>query len=87
MVLPNKHVPVHRSLVGLGGEILRILADRPRTVSSTWELLRTRNLDASFEQFALAASFLFSLGAVDLDGDNLRRVARVQSSGLHGGAP
>ena len=72
MVLPNKHVPVHRSLVGLGGEILRILGDRPRTVSSTWERLRTGNADASFEQFALAASFLFSLGAVDLEGDTLR---------------
>jgi hypothetical protein len=81
MVLPNKHVPVNRSLVGLGGEILRILADRPRTVSSTWERLRTRNADASFEQFALAASFLFSLGAVDLEGDTLRRVAHGPSGG------
>ncbi len=81
MVLPNKHVPVNRSLVGLGGEILTILADRPRTVSTTWERLRTRNLDASFEQFALAASFLFSLGAIDLDGDNLRSKASETSSG------
>lgn len=81
MVLPNKHLPVNRSLVGLGAEILGILADRPRTVSSTWERLRTRNVDTSFEQFALAASFLFSLGAVDLDGDNLRRVARAPSGG------
>ncbi len=81
MVLPNKHIPVHRSLVGLGGEILRILADRPRTVSSTWERLRTGNAEASFEQFALAASFLFSLGAVDLEGDTLRRVASAPSDG------
>ena len=73
MVLPNKHLPVNRSLVGLGGEILGILAGRQRTVSSTWERVRTTNAEASFEQFALATSFLFSLGAIELDGDNLRK--------------
>lgn len=81
MVLPNKHVPVNRSLVGLGGKILGILADRPRTVSSTWERLRMRSAEASFEQFALAASFLFSLGAIEMEGDNLRRVARQPPGG------
>jgi hypothetical protein len=75
MVLPNKHIPVRRSLLGLGGEILGILSDRPRSVSSTWQRLRTLNGDASFEQFALAASFLFSLGAIELDGDTLKRMA------------
>ena len=80
MLLPNKHVPVNRSLVGLGGTILGILQDRPRTVSSTWERVRTSNIDASFEQFALAASFLFALGAVELEDDNLR-VTRLRSGG------
>lgn len=75
MVLPNKHVPVSRSLVGLGGEILNILADRPRSVSATWEDVRVANRNTTFEQFALAASFLFLLGAVDLDGDKLRKSA------------
>lgn len=81
MVLPTKHIPVNRSLVGLGGEILKILSDRPRTVSSTWERLRRMDSEASFEQFALAASFLFSVGAVELDGENLRRVANRSSGG------
>ena len=81
MVLPNKHVPVNRSLLGLGGEILGILSDRPRTVSATWERLRTRNAEASFEQFALAASFLFSLGAVELEGDTLKRIADGTAGG------
>jgi len=73
MVLPNKHVPLDRSLLSVGGEILRALGDRPRSVSSTWEELRTLNNTTSFEQFTLAASFLFVLGAVDLEGGNLRR--------------
>jgi hypothetical protein len=80
MLLPNKHLPVNRSLVGLGGTILGILRDRPRTVSSTWERVRASNIDTSFEQFALAASFLFSLGAVELEDDNLR-IARMRSGG------
>ena len=75
MVLPNKHVPVDRSLVGLGGEILTILADNPRSVSATWEDLRESHRSVSFEQFALAASFLFLLGAVELEGDKLRKHA------------
>jgi hypothetical protein len=73
MVLPNKHLPLDRSLLAVGGEILRILGDRPRSVSSSWEELRDSDNRTSFEQFTLAASLLFALGAVDLEGGNLRR--------------
>lgn len=73
MVLPNKHLPLDRSLLSVGGEILRILGDRPRSVSSAWEELRAQNSRTSFEQFTLASSLLFALGAVDLEGGNLRR--------------
>jgi hypothetical protein len=73
MVLPNKHLPLSRSLLGVGGEILKILSDRPRSVSATWELLKVRSNKTSFEQFTLAASFLFSLGALELEGGSLRR--------------
>ena len=74
MVLPNKHLPLNRSLLSVGGKILEILSDRPRSVSSTWEELRNLNNTTSFEQFTLATSFLFALGAVDLEGGNLRRI-------------
>jgi hypothetical protein len=73
MVLPNKHLPLDRSLLAVGGQILRILGDRPRSVSAAWEELRDWDSRASFEQFTLAASLLFALGAVDLEGGNLRR--------------
>jgi hypothetical protein len=73
MVLPNKHLPLDRSLLCVGGEILRTLSDRPRSVSSAWEELRAQNNRTSFEQFTLAASLLFALGAVELEGGNLRR--------------
>jgi hypothetical protein len=73
MILPNKHLPLNRSLLGVGGEILQILGDHPQSVSATWEQLRLQNNKTSFEQFTLAASFLFLLGAVDFAGDDLRR--------------
>ena len=73
MVLPNKHLPLNRSLLAVGGEILQILSNRPRSVSSTWEQLKLQNSRTSFEQFTLAASFLFALGAVELAGENLRK--------------
>lgn len=76
MILPNKHVPLNRSLLSVGGAILRILGDSPHSVSTAWERLRTEQSNTSFEQFTLAASFLFALGAVELEGRNLRRNRR-----------
>ncbi len=76
MVLPNKHLPLNRSLLAVGGEILEILSDRPRSVSATWEQLSLQDHKTSFEQFTLAASFLFSLGALGFDGEDLRRIER-----------
>jgi hypothetical protein len=73
MVLPDKHLPLSRSLLAVGGELLQILSDRPRSVSTTWEQLRLRDNRTSFEQFTLAASFLFALGAIEFEGDRLRR--------------
>jgi hypothetical protein len=76
MILPNKHLPLTRSLLGVGGQILEILSERPRSVSTTWEKLRARNNMTSFEQFTLAASFLFAIGALEFDGDSLKRNAK-----------
>lgn len=73
MILPNKHLPLNRSLLAIGGQILQIVSDRPRSVSTTWEQLRSRNTRTSFEQFTLAASFLFAIGALEFEGDSLRR--------------
>lgn len=73
MILPNKHLALTRSLLFLGGEVLDILAGRSAAVSAVWEELRARDSRVSFEQFTLAASFLFALGAVEFEGQFLRR--------------
>lgn len=76
MILPTKHLPLNRSLLKIGAEILEILNDRPQSVSTTWEQLRYRNSKTSFEQFTLAASFLFVVGGIEFTGDNLRKKTR-----------
>jgi len=76
MVLPNKHLPLNRSLLAVGADILRLLDVRPRTVSSVWDQLRTHDNKTSFEQFTLGVCFLFVLGAVDFSGDNLRKTTK-----------
>jgi hypothetical protein len=69
MILPTKHIPEHRCLLGLGGELLRLL-EREHTVSSLWETVRAgRNGDAEtpevpFDWFILTLDFLFLIGAV-----------------------
>ncbi len=76
MILPDKHLPLHRSLLAVGAELLQILSDRPRSVSTAWEQLRLRDNKASFEQFTLAVSFLFTLDALEFEGDKLQRNVR-----------
>lgn len=76
MVLPNKHLPLNRSLIAVGAKILQILDSRPLSVSATWERLRHKDEKTSFEQFTLAACFLFALGAVEFSGEYLRKKAQ-----------
>jgi hypothetical protein len=65
MILPNKHVSVRASMLGLGGEILKVL-DGPRTVSSLWERLRANPAVGGFGRFVLGLDLLFMVGAIEL---------------------
>lgn len=72
MILPTKHVPVERSLLGTASTLLRLLA-ADRTVSSLWESARGLGNVRSFDRFVLALDLLFVLGAVSYHDGNLRR--------------
>jgi hypothetical protein len=76
MILPTKHLPENRSLIGVGGSILSLLAVRERTVSATWEAfseLRGEDASVSFDWFILGLDLLFAIGAVELDRGVLRK--------------
>ena len=60
-LLPNKHVPAHRSLFGIGTLVLRELGG-PSTVSRVWDRLKENPEVGSFRVFALALIYLYSIG-------------------------
>ena len=76
MILPTKHIPIDRSLSGVGAEILVALSE-PLSVSETWVKVRVsrigQNKPITFDWFLLALSWLFSIFAVFLDGNLLSR--------------
>lgn len=72
MILPNKHIPSSYSLLGLGSIIL-INLDRPISVSSLWGKVKVLPEIGTFERFSITLALLFTIGAIDLEGDVLRR--------------
>ena len=78
MILPTEHVPTNRSLLGVGAEVLAILV-RPMTISTLWDGIRSRRSGGEpgavldYRRFVLALDLLYTLGAVDLDGDLIRK--------------
>jgi hypothetical protein len=81
LILPTKRLPEDRALLAIGADVLLLLY-RPQTVSKLWEDLKSRrqNRIASsplpFDWFVLSLSFLFAIGAVELQDGRLRRVSR-----------
>lgn len=80
MILPTKHLDESRSLLGVGGTILALLAEREATVSSLWDAFREARRDSgtvSFDWFILGLDLLYSLNTIELDRGVLRRRAVV----------
>ena len=71
-LLPNKHVPTSRSLVGIGALLLEHLEDSS-TVSGLWELVRNNQEMGSFRNFVLTLDYLYVIGAIDYEHGFLRR--------------
>lgn len=71
MIIPTKGVRPERSLLYIGGQILRDLDDTS-TVSAAWEALARRRVqqgqDATltFDWFVLALDLLYALRVIDL---------------------
>lgn len=69
MILPAKHLKQDRALLGLGGQLLQLLADG-YTVSELWERVRASRVKQgtpiSFDWFLLGLTFLYAIGAVEL---------------------
>jgi hypothetical protein len=80
MILPTKHLDESRSLLGVGGTILALLAEREATVSSLWDAFCEARRDSgtvSFDWFILGLDLLYALDAIELDRGVLRRRASL----------
>lgn len=80
MILPTKHLPLDRALIGIGADVLALLT-RPMTMSRLWDELRARRDESShavvdYRWFVLALDLLFMVGAIELD-ERLLRKARA----------
>lgn len=71
MLLPDKHIRLSESILGLAGLVVANLR-RPSTFDGLWkritQLLDTPDWPAAHgvENFVLALTFLFSIGAIDV---------------------
>ena len=80
MILPTKHVRGDRALIGVGGELLRLLK-QPMTVSRLWDEVREARATFApaspigYEWFVLGLDLLFIMGAVSLDRGVLHRAS------------
>ena len=75
MILPTKHLPIERSLIAIGADIVRLL-DEPMSVTNLWldyqSLNKARNTRLTFDWFTLALAMLYSIDAVEQTGNRLR---------------
>ncbi|MFB9818915.1 ABC-three component system middle component 6 [Arthrobacter ramosus] len=76
MILPTKGISPQRALVTLGSQALEVLR-QPRSVNSTFEatkqvrIARGLREPISFDWFSLSLAMLYSIGAIELNGDGL----------------
>ena len=75
MLLPDKHVPTSRSLVGIGALILESL-DVSLTVSGLWDQVKNKQQVGSYRNFILALDYLYAIGALDYEHGVLVRARR-----------
>ena len=70
MLLPDKHITLAESILGLGAIVLSLL-DRPMTAEQLYQRVRVARDEASYPAFqdldtvTLAILFLYALGAVE----------------------
>lgn len=83
MILPTKHLPVEKSLLAIGAEIL-LLLEEPITISRLWsEFTNAKNRTTTkkiyantvtYDWFVLALDLLYFLDTIKLEFGLLRRV-------------
>jgi hypothetical protein len=64
MILPTKHTPESKTLLGFGAKVLLKL-DSPKTFNDLWSVLKDSDSTMNYGHFILALDFLFIVGAIE----------------------
>ena len=70
MILPNKYVRVHESLIGVGSTLLSNMADE-NSLSVLWESVKGSSNIGNYERFVLGLDLLFLLGVIEIIEDKI----------------
>jgi hypothetical protein len=65
MILPTKHIPLDRSLLGAGA-VLLLLLEAPLTPTAVWDRAKNTPAIGTYGRFVLALDFLYAVRAIDL---------------------
>lgn len=65
MILPTKHIPLNRSLLGAGAVLLKLM-ETPVTPTAIWDHAKHAPEVETYGRFVLVLDFLYAIGAVDL---------------------
>ena len=71
-LLPSKHVPTDRSIIGLGALLLESL-ETGSTINGLWERVKPYSRIGSFSNFILTLDYLYAIGAIEYDNGFLSR--------------
>lgn len=75
MILPNKHLDLPTSLLGVGAHVLKCM-ETPSTVTAVWDKFEHINGGVPFHRFILALDFLYAIDAVSYANGLLSRRER-----------
>jgi hypothetical protein len=80
-ILPEKHVRISESLLGIGALVLEIIKGGSRNIDSIWSSLRQKesirekvNGTVTFDSLILSIDGLFAMGFVELDEEGRLRL-------------
>lgn len=76
-ILPSKHTPFSRSLLGQGTLVLGVLGDAQISAGVLFALCREQHREQlDYPTFVLVLDFLYTIGVIDLDGQVIRKASR-----------
>lgn len=79
-VLPSKHTPLRRTLLGQGTLVLDVVSDAEMPLAMLYALTHERYPDDfDYPTFVLALDFLYLIQAIETNGTSIKRMRRDAS--------